>query len=620
MKSIVRTGLAICTILLAATCIARASHDPGLPDPYSDHRREQISRGAQTFPLAAQLLQEKALRKLREGDPRTAEKLLVQAFEMDPNYPDPYFTLARIKARQLSSDAFYYLNKAVTALLNNFRYQRLLVLNGILFALLAAALIAAIFCIAFTLKYLPFTAHKLAEILENRFSAAAPKLSAYLLLIIPFALFPGLITGLAVMIMISWVFMLRREKLFTILIILPFIALGFFSHHLKQFAPLADPTSLTSRIAAANDSPGDARLIAAIEAKPAGELEVEKDLALGLQHLRSEQFLPAATYFLRAISYDPANLMAYVNLGNVYYLQGDYGKALEGYGKASALDSLDAVCQYNLAQGYIKTLLLAESSEALKRASASGIETVKKSFASNALKYFPVYPKTFSDRDLWRISKIEGETYTGGQLWNVLLPVTHFTPRVSAWLLIGALFFAAFVFRVIGRRKLAFQCANCGELTCENCCKGEDGRDFCENCAEAIEGVSSEKVINALLRRRRQAVIVKRRKSVRLLTSLVPGVRDIYFGRILRGSVIAALFSFSLIFLWSRGMIIEDWNTIVTQIPLWKFIVFSGIGVLAMALSIFSKPPYDSKAFRVSGTRGHMKEHRPEDVPSSAAV
>jgi Tfp pilus assembly protein PilF len=620
LKSIVRKGLAFCTILLAAMSIAQVGHGTALSDSYSDYREEQIARGAQTFPLAAQLLQERALRTLQEGDPRAAEKMLVQASEMDPNYPDPYFTLAKIKARQLSSDTFYYLTRAVATLLDNFRYQRLLVLNGILFTVLGAALIALIFCIAFTLKYLPFTAHKLAEILERRGNIALPKLSAYLLLVIPFALFPGLITGLSVMILISWMYMLRREKLITILIILPFLGLGFFDHHLQQYAPLADPTSLTSRIAAANDSPGDDRLIAAIEAKPAGALAVEKDLALGLLHLRSEQFLPAATYFLRAISKDPENLMAYVNLGNVYYLQGDYEKALEGYRKASALDSLDAVCQYNLAQAYIKTFLLAESSDALKRASASGIDEVKKSFASKALKYFPVYPKTFSDRDLWRISMIEGETYMGGHLWSILLPITRFTPRLSAWLLTCALLLSLLFLRMINRRKLAFQCANCGELTCDGCCKDEDGRDFCESCAEAVEGVSSEKVISALLRRRRQAVIVKRRKSVRLLTSLVPGVRDIYYGRIMRGAAIAALFSFSLILLWSRGMIIQEWNTIATQVPAWKLFFYAGTGLFAIVLSIFSKPPYDSKALRVSGNRGQVKEHRLEDIPSGAAV
>jgi tetratricopeptide (TPR) repeat protein len=566
-------------------------------------------------------MQERALRMIDEGDAHSAEKLLMQALEMDPSYPDPYFTLARLKARQFSSDTFYYFTKAVATLVNNFRYQRLLVLNGILFSLLAATLIAAIFCVAFTIKYLPFTAHKLAEMLENRLNAAFPKLSAYMLLLIPFALFPGIITCLVVMILISWLFMLKREKFLTILIILPFLALGFFNHHLKQYAPLADPSSLTSRIAAANESSGDTRLIAAIEAHPAGELDVEKDLALGLLHLRCEEFLPAATYFLRAISNDPTNLMAYVNLGNVYYLQGDYAKALEGYRKASALDSLDAVCQYNLAQAYIKTFLLAESSNALRQASASGIESVRRSFASRALKYFPVYPKKFSDRDLWQISKIEGATYTGGNLWNILLPVTHFTPRVSAWLLTGALFSVLLVFRLINRRKLTFPCSNCGELTCEQCCKGADGRDYCASCAEAVEDVSSEKVISALLRRRRQSVIVKRRKSARILTSLIPGVRDIYYGRIMRGAVLATLFSLSLILLWSRGLIVEDWNTIATQIPIWKIIVFAGIGAAAFVMSIFSKPPYDKKTFRISGARGRsIKEHRLEDAPSGATV
>ena len=57
-------------------------------------------------------------------------------------------------------------------------------------------------------------------------------------------------------------------------------------------------------------------------------------------------------------SKSPNGSMGYVNLGNVYFIQGQYEKALEGYRKAESIDPEDPVCQYNLAQAFIKTLLI----------------------------------------------------------------------------------------------------------------------------------------------------------------------------------------------------------------------------------------------------------------------
>ncbi|NIO00922.1 MAG: tetratricopeptide repeat protein [Candidatus Latescibacteria bacterium] len=621
MNSIVFKGLAFCTILLLTPIINTALGSNGTPaDTYASPYNGQVYRGAQTLPLLAQLTHQKALKALRSGDSQRAEALLMETLELDPNYADPYFTLTKIKAKQFSSDTFYYFSKAIITLLTKFHYQRMIVVNAILFLLFIASLLASIICVAFLIKYLPFAAHRLREALSKRFSTSMPGLSAYMILLIPFVLLPGFITALAMMILLCWGFMWKRERLLAIFMLLPFVALGFFSDQLKPLAPLSDPSSLTSRIAAANESHGDQRLITAIEISPEGSLATEKDLALGLLHLRSEQFLPAATHFLRAISNDPKNMMAYVNLGNVYYLQEDYNKALEGYTKAASLDSLDAICQYNLAQAYIKTLLLGESSRALRRASASGIEKIKQSYASSALKHFPVYPKTFSTGDLWRISRNEGKTYAKGDLGNVLLPLTRFSLRTSAWILIIAFIFAFSIYRVIGRRKLTFQCSNCGELTCTECCNDERGGAYCKSCAEAIEGVFSEKVVEALLRQRRQSVIVKRRKSTRLLTPWLPGIRDIYFGRILRGAVLAFFFSLAMIFLWSKGMIIKDWTSITTQIPIWKTILSASAIALTYAFSIFPKRTFDSRSFRISGARGKSKEQSVEDMAGDAVA
>jgi tetratricopeptide (TPR) repeat protein len=615
-------GLAFCTILSLSLGLAtaRGQQLPAENPEYFQQYRQNPLIGAQTYPLSAQLKHRQALQALESGETDKAERLLAEAFELDPGYAGAYFTLTRIKARQLSSDTFYYLSKALIAVFSSFHYQRLLVLNTVLFLFYYIAVLASVICLAFSVKYLPFVAHKLKEMLVKRFNLALPRLATYSLLLVPFALLPGFVTGIAVLIVFSWGFMLKREKLLTVVMVLPFLAIGFFSGRINRIAPAADPTSLSSRIAEANLSHGDPRLITEIENLPAGDLKIEKNLALGLLHLRSENFLPAASHFLAAIADDPTNQMAYVNLGNVYYLQGEYNKALEGYRKAAALDTTDAICQYNLAQGYIKTLLLAESSRALRSASASGIEKVKQSYAPSALKYFPVYPKPFSIGQLWHITAVDSRTYKGGGLDGALVPLTRFTSRVSAWILLGALVLAMMIFHFLDRKRLTFQCTNCGELTCNNCCSEDRGGYYCRGCAEAIDGVFSEKVIDALLRQRRQAVIVKRRKSIRLVTSLIPGIRDLYYGRIMRGLSNASLFSLALVFLWTGGTMIGNWMSLSTDAPRWQFIAAVSAIVLSYLISIFGKSTFDGRSFLSAGGRIRGKEHHTDGSSTGVAA
>jgi hypothetical protein len=355
-------------------------------------------------------------------------------------------------------------------------------------------------------------------------------------------------------------------------------------------------------------SAGDPTLIKTVEQVSIPALAAEKHNVLGLLHHRQENFDTAASHFLRAIEQKPNDIMAYINLGNVYYSQGMYEKALEGYRKAAQIDGTDAVGQYNLAQAYIKTLLMAESSKALKTASANGIDNIKRSYAASARPFAQVYPKTFSNTDLWLMSRVESETHNEDFLTQMLYPLTRMSARASAWLLLGAFVLAMFLARVFKNKNLTFQCSNCGELTCDNCCENTGNMYLCESCAGVIEGVSSDKVIEALLRQRRQGVLVRRRKGIRVLTVWLPGMRDLYYGRIMRGVLITLTFAFSLIQLWSKGFIVKDWNSLAPSGGMWKWVVPAAGIVLMYALSIFSKRYLEVRNYRSQSIQARKKD------------
>ena len=73
----------------------------------------------------------------------------------------------------------------------------------------------------------------------------------------------------------------------------------------------------------------------------------------------------------------PGFAPAFLNLGNVYFMQGDYDKALAGYQSAVELDSTSAVANYNIGQTYIKKMLFAQSGEWLERANILGIDAYR---------------------------------------------------------------------------------------------------------------------------------------------------------------------------------------------------------------------------------------------------
>jgi tetratricopeptide (TPR) repeat protein len=605
--------IAICTVLsftlFGATDIESRPDEAINRDAY---RRDQIARGARKIPLLAQLAYRDALVSLEDGNRNRAEKHLHQALRFDPHYTDAYWTLARLKFMQLDIEAPIYLSQALQSLWWSFRNQKLLALNGaatIAFVLMTLNLVV---CFAFSLRYLPYVAHKLREFLKRRFNAVLPGIAAYAILLTPVVLLPGTLISLGYLMILCWLFMYRREKILVTVIVAPLMVAGLFDTHVRLAATLADPKSLTSLVARTNVAGSDSHLIHAIERVQTPELEAEKNLALGLQHLKASRFDEASDHLFKAISLKPDDTMGYMNLGSLHFLLGEHEKALQGYRKSESIDATDPVCQFNLAQVYIKTLLMKKASRSLQSAAAYGIESEKSLYSMDTLEASPVLFKHFSKKDLWRIALAEARSFDEQR---IDFPLSGKQRKTGAWILVAIFIAALILARSIDPSKLAFQCSNCGKITCDGCCNQDRDMSLCAECAKTIESVSSEKVVDALLRQKRQAVLVRRKKSERFTSIMLPGVREIYHGRILRGVFVAGLFSFSLVCLVTKGAFFRDPLALVNQPPLWKTILpVSGI-IAAYVMSAFSKPRY-----RFRSQRHRSTAHGPTEPKNARAA
>jgi tetratricopeptide (TPR) repeat protein len=581
------------------------------------YRSEQVTNGARTLPVLAQIAYRNALADLENGDSESAQKQLRLALRYDPEYSDAYFTMARIRAVELEPDAPVYLIQALEALLRTFRTQKLLAVNGaaaLTFLLIALNIVA---CFAFAVKYLPFIAHKLREFLGKRFNTAFPGFVSYLILLAPVVAFAGTVIPLAYLTALCWLFMYRRERVLIVALIVPLAAAGIVDRHVQLAATLANPKSLTSLIDRANNGAGDEYIITELNRVNRPGLEAEKNLALGILYYKKASYYDASEHLFESISLQPENPANYINLGNVHFMQEEYEKALQGYRKAEGIDPTDAVCQFNLAQAYIKTLLMKKASRSLHVASEAGIEIEKNRYATDTRDMQLVYPKLFSNTELWRIALKESRQLDESETSEALTGFAGAPRRPGAILLVLTLVIALAVSRLIDPEKLTFQCSNCGSLTCSNCCRNDRDMSLCPNCADTIKSVTSEKVVDALLRQKRQSVLLRRKKSTRIISMVLPGVRDIFYGRIGRAAFVGGMFSLSLAFLIFRGAIVKDPLAVVTDPPLWK-LVLPVLGIVwSYVLSGASKPDFKFRAQRHRGQPARAVDTG-ADGPSSA--
>jgi len=249
-----------------------------------------------------------------------------------------------------------------------------------------------------------------------------------------------------------------------------------------------------------------------------------------------------------------------------------------------------------------------EASRALQASAALGLEEIKASYTPGALDYIAVYPKTFSNKELWSMAVAEGKTAKADVLDQVFFSLMRFPRGASAWLLLGALAIAFALARFVNPAKLTFQCTNCGQLTCGSCCNTERETPLCQGCASAVTGVTSEKVTEALLRQKRQTVVVSRRKSSRFSTMLLPGMRDISYGRISRGFRVAIIFSIGIVHLITRGALFHDSMEFPLDRSLWHLTFPAFLVLLAYIMSAVSKPQYSFKAYGQQRAKGRTNE------------
>ncbi len=560
---------------------------------------KQLNVGAPLMKVPARALYREALELIERGNWQEAKVKLLLAANLAGDYPDPMFTLAKNELLNADPEFLPHAVEGFKRLMNGFRSQSLLVANIsflIIVAIMGALLVTLV---TLMIKYWPLIAHSFAEQYKKKLSVPPTKWIGFLVVVAFLIMRVGLALYVALLLTLLWTLMNRKEMSAVLIMVIILSGFSFFAEYTNILVPIIDPDSVTRRLSLINERGADQKFVDLIDDINDPSFRAERDYVLGTLMYRLKNYEDARRHLLRVVSARPDIAEAYLNLGNVYFQLEDYDKAVAGYQSTIALDSTNVIAFYNLGQAYIKKMHFAQASNALKKSTELGIDNYRTTHPSAEIRNLTIYDQGFENSYLWSVARREGIQRNKILLSEIFQPVLLF-PFNKLFMLLGATVVIVFFISIrIPRRKRVFRCDNCGGATCPTCADTETGIALCRDCAGVIEGLSSIKVMEALLRHRRQKLRASRNKRHRWKTLFFPGAAFIYHGKILTGIFIISINIGALISLVSKGFFFTDPTVLSVSTPLWKLITPIVILAMSYVISLGVQSQQEPRNYRI---------------------
>ncbi|HAM51084.1 MAG TPA: hypothetical protein DCP92_10490 [Nitrospiraceae bacterium] len=454
------------------------------------------------------------IQKAREDKGR-ARELLETAKEYSPNLPAVYFELAR-QSFSFSSDGIFegidYVRQGLNAYKSNFWWQ--FNLDGELYiSLLISYVLALIITVAIRLPLeQPLLLH---DILEDK------RKGLFLLSLLLLSLF-GFFALLAGALFLVGLYLRKEDRVF--------VYMAFFSLLLSPLILrvadtfLVPPSPELRAIVAVNEGEDNQYALATLKAGK----DFPSDFSYALALKREGDPLDAIQIY-KALLTRSASPLVLTNLGNAYYDLKDLEAAKESYQSAVGIKPLPAAF-YNLSQVYRETLDFAKGDEYFLEAAKLDNKAVSRFVAmSGKSPNRFVVDETLPMSDLWEYAQGRGRIF-------------GLSFSLAAALMIPAFFLVNKKIKVRAHR-----CKRCGAIFCSKCSRNLIWSEMCPRCYRfliKVEELDSRERIASILSV--YQIQTKRRRTVKLLAYTVPGLGQIYSGRVLTGLLFLWLFLFPL--------------------------------------------------------------------------
>jgi tetratricopeptide (TPR) repeat protein len=487
-----------------------------------------------------------AERALASGDPVRARQLLTQAAEEDPRFYQPHQALAWLDVRAGRPTMLGEFLEATWDRWSGYRNQVLAATN----ALISLNLVIGFFLIwtsaLLLVRYLPYLHHRVARSVlnENHRNRYARPLWPAILAPFAIALSWGIVPWLALTIVVVWVHADRRPRKLLAAALILLIAQGTWPRPVGAILTGTEPSSRPALVERAAYEPPSRALLQEVD-RALERHQDDPDLlsARGLLLARRGDFEPAATTLRRSLELRPDDPNATSNLAAVHFFRGDVDRAVAGFQRAVALDSTRAVSFYNLSQAYLQKLYLKEGGAALQSALSRDFSLTSQ---VERLPRGAVYFLRPDLLDSWRIAWASNADLTPFDLLHphrrwLGVPPSHVVAWLSGTLVLSGLLGLAFP-----RRKLVFECANCGSLTCRHCRGEHEGAVLCTDCSAIARRAKSEVVLTTMLRNRRREADTRYQDWLRGFDRALPGAGRLMDGVQRRGVITAIAVSVAI--------------------------------------------------------------------------
>jgi tetratricopeptide (TPR) repeat protein len=281
-------------------------------------------------------------------------------------------------------------------------------------------------------------------------------------------------------------------------------------------------------------------------------------LAIGRWHKRQGDLVEARRWYDAALEVDPRSAEAQVNLGNLYFLEGDLDGAKAAYlaavDRAHDLSTL-AAAQYDLGKLYLRLASVGQSSEARRKAQQADAAYLARygsddDFRANAW-LVDALPSAERLADL--AAGDAGPRAVGeAALLRVAGPLARWGWPILPLLLVASLWGFALV---VPRIAPAAPCDRCGRPACRRCDPGATG-----SCGQCVNVYMRQNAVDPRDRSRKEAQVRRhaqvRRWTQRALAVTGGGAGHVVGGRPVLGFVVV----FVLLFL---GFLAWFWHGVV---------------------------------------------------------
>jgi tetratricopeptide (TPR) repeat protein len=483
-----------------------------------------------------------ARRARRDGEMESALDQVRLSLRFDPGRADARFTLAGLLLRQ--GDLAGGLRAVRDGFMSLLRDPELLFyLSGAVLVVLYLGVVGglATALLLIGLKTRPAFVHDLQERLTGRLSPAAAALLGAAILALPLVLPIPLAWAPAFWGALLFAWLERSERLVIALALGGLLLAGVFGAAVAWHADTTTDPGARALLQAARAGPDlrhEAALLKTARDHPGDPIY---PFLLGSAYRVGGRADEAMTMYRRALTIDPDNARAMVNLGNLHALRQEFSLAQGLYKKAGEVDPTLMLAAYDSHLAFLETFNMEAADAALQQARRIDLAEVNRllgtgSAAANAARRAPQDTR-WPQREI--VARALRLRLAGGPSAFLRAGVTNATGLAAGAGLLAALLVPGLLLAPRGPR--AMRCQRCGRAYCKRCQMTTKHAGHCAQCVHLF--LLRDGVAPSVRDQKLQDVVAYRRRvflETRLASLVLPGCGQVMGGRAVLGAALLA--------------------------------------------------------------------------------